>query len=47
VADQNAKDSATALTTRSSVLSELVKKHELKIVPAMHDVSTGAVSRLA
>jgi carbonic anhydrase len=44
VADQNAKDAATTLTTRSGVLSELVKERKLKIVPAMHDVSTGKVN---
>ena len=43
VADQNARDSAAGLTARSEVLAALVKDHKLKIVSAMHDVSTGAV----
>jgi carbonic anhydrase len=46
VADQNAKDAAAMLTARSTVLAALVGKSELEIVPAMHDVSTGAVSWL-
>jgi carbonic anhydrase len=47
VADQNAKDAAANLTARSSVLSALVKKDELMVVSAMHDVSTGAVTWFA
>jgi carbonic anhydrase len=47
VADQNAKDAATMLTTRSGVLAELVQQHKLKIVAAMHDVSTGGVTWFA
>jgi carbonic anhydrase len=47
VADQNAKDAATMLTTRSGVLAELVQERKLKIVAAMHDVSTGGVSWFA
>jgi carbonic anhydrase len=43
VAEQNAKDAAALLTARSDVLAALVKDHKLKIVSAMHDVSTGAV----
>jgi carbonic anhydrase len=43
VAEQNAKDAAALLTARSDVLAALVKDHKLKIVAAMHDVSTGAV----
>ncbi len=46
VADQNAKDAAAMLTARSAVLTALVARGELEIVPAMHDVSTGAVSLL-
>jgi carbonic anhydrase len=47
VADQNAKDAATMLTTRSGVLAELVKERKLKVVAAMHDVSTGGVTWFA
>jgi carbonic anhydrase len=47
VADQNARDSAASLTARSDVLAALVKDHKLKIVSAMHDVSSGAVRWLA
>jgi carbonic anhydrase len=47
VADQNARDSAASLTARSDVLAALVKDHKLKIVSAMHDVSTGAVRWLS
>jgi carbonic anhydrase len=47
VAEQNAKDAAAMLASRSSVVASLVKEHELKIVSAMHDVSTGAVSWFA
>src|SRR5271168_3948594 len=47
VANQNAKDAAAMLTSRSEVLATLVKEGKLKIVPAMHDVSTGAVTWLA
>jgi carbonic anhydrase len=43
VADQNARDAAAYLTARSDVLAALVNDHKLKIVSAMHDVSTGAV----
>jgi carbonic anhydrase len=43
VAEQNAKDAAALLTARSDVLAALAKDHKLKIVSAMHDVSTGAV----
>jgi carbonic anhydrase len=47
VADQNAKDAAAMLTDRSDVIAQLVKEHKVKIVSAMHDVSTGAVRWLA
>jgi carbonic anhydrase len=43
VAEQNAKDAAALLMARSDVLAARVKDHKLKIVSAMHDVSTGAV----
>jgi carbonic anhydrase len=44
VADQNAKDAAAMLTSRSTVIASLVKEHKLKIASGMHDVSTGAIS---
>jgi carbonic anhydrase len=47
VAEQNAKDAAASLTARSDVLAALEKDHKLKIVAAMHDVSTGAVKWFA
>jgi carbonic anhydrase len=47
VADQNAKDAAGMLTSRSGVIASLVNDGKLKIVAAMHDVTTGAVSWLA
>ncbi|HTX24916.1 MAG TPA: carbonic anhydrase [Steroidobacteraceae bacterium] len=43
VADQNARDSAAALSARSDVLRALVARGKLKIVSAMHDVATGEV----
>lgn len=47
VADQNAKDAASQLTSRSEVLAAQVAEHRLKIVAAMHDVGTGAIRWLA
>ena len=47
VADQNARDAASLLTTRSEQLAAQVKEHQIKIVSAMHDVSTGAIRWLA
>jgi carbonic anhydrase len=44
VADQNARNSAASLTMRSEVLYSQVKEGKLKIVSAMHDVQTGAVT---
>jgi carbonic anhydrase len=44
VAEQNAKDAATALVTRSDVLRDLVAQKELKIVSAMHDIGTGRIT---
>jgi carbonic anhydrase len=43
VADQNARDAAANLTSRSEVLAALAKDHRLKIVSGMHDVTTGVV----
>jgi carbonic anhydrase len=47
VADQNARDAASQLTSRSEVLAALAKDQQLKIVAAMHDVSTGAIRWLS
>jgi carbonic anhydrase len=47
VADQNARDAAALLTARSEVLAAQVGEHQLKIVSAMHDVSTGTIRWLA
>ena len=47
VAEQNVKDAAAALMTRSSVIASLVSDHKLKIASAIHDVSTGVVGWLA
>ena len=47
VADQNARDAASLLTTRSELLAAQVKERQIKIVSAMHDVSTGAIRWLA
>jgi carbonic anhydrase len=44
VAEQNAKDAAAQLTSRSETLAGLVREGKLKIVYAMHDVATGKVS---
>lgn len=47
VADQNAKDAAAMLISRSDVIASLAKEHELSIVSAMHDVRTGTVKWFA
>jgi carbonic anhydrase len=44
VADMNAKLAAKMLVDRSTVLRELVRKKELAIASAMHDVGTGKVT---
>jgi carbonic anhydrase len=44
VADQNAKDAAKMLMDRSEILSLLVKEGKLKIVSAMHDISSGKIA---
>ena len=43
VADQNARDAASLLTAHSELLAAQVAEHQVKIVSAMHDVSTGAI----
>jgi carbonic anhydrase len=44
VAEQNAKDAAALLTSRSETMAGLVRDGKLKIVHAMHDVATGKVA---
>lgn len=44
VAEQNAKDAAAQLTSRSETMAKLVKEGKLKIVYAMHDVASGRVA---
>lgn len=47
LADQNAKDAARMIMAKSEVIAALVKEGKVKIVSAMHDVSTGKVSWFA
>jgi carbonic anhydrase len=47
VADQNAKDAAAMLLSRSAVLRELVSEGKLAVAAAMHDVATGQIRWLA
>lgn len=44
VAEANVKLSVAALTDRSGVLRGLVDQGQLKVVGAMHDISTGRVT---
>jgi len=44
VAEQNARDAAMMLTSRSQTMAGLVREGKLKIVHAMHDVATGKVT---
>ncbi len=44
MATTNAKLAAENLTKTSDVLRDLVAANELKIVSAMHDISTGRVT---
>jgi carbonic anhydrase len=46
VAEQNAKDAAAQLTSRSETMAGLVRDGKLKIVYAMHDVASGKVAWL-
>jgi carbonic anhydrase len=43
VAEQNAKDAAALLLSRSAVLHDLVSAGSLNVAAAMHDLDTGAV----
>ena len=47
VADQNAKDAADMIMTKSTVIADLVKSGKVKIVSAMHDLATGKISFFA
>jgi carbonic anhydrase len=47
LADQNARDAAKIIMNKSEVIAALVKEGKVKIVSAMHDVSTGKVSWFA
>ena len=47
VAETNARLAARMLTERSPVMAEMVDAGSLKIVAAMHDISTGKVSLLS
>ncbi|MFM2083894.1 MAG: hypothetical protein RLY95_712 [Pseudomonadota bacterium] len=44
VADQNAKDAAAMIMSKSPVIADLVKAGKVKIVSAMHDIGTGKIS---
>ena len=44
VAEQNAKDAAAHLTSRSPTMAGLVREGKLKVVYAMHDVATGKIA---
>ncbi len=47
VAEQNAKDAAALMLSRSTVMRDLVAARNLTVAAAMHDLSTGVVSWLA
>lgn len=47
VADQNAKDAAAMIMSKSPVIADLVKAGKVKIVSAMHDIGTGRISFFA
>ena len=44
LADQNAKDAAALIVSKSAVIATLVAEGKVKIVSAMHDISSGKVS---
>ena len=46
VSERNVVDATSQLTMRSKIMAGLVSEQKLRIVGAMHDVSTGAVSWL-
>ena len=43
LADQNAQDAVALILRRSEVIAEMVAQGKVKIVSAMHDISTGQV----
>ena len=47
VAERNARDAAKRLSSRSEAIAGLVREGKLKIVYAMHDVSTGRIDWFA
>ena len=47
LADQNAQDAAKMILDKSDVVAKMVKEGKVKIVSAMHDVSTGKVTWFA
>jgi len=47
LADQNAQDAAKMIMDKSEVIAKMVKDGKVKIVSAMHDVSTGTVTWFA
>jgi carbonic anhydrase len=46
VAEQNVRLTVEALTERSAILRDLADGNHLRVVGAMHDISTGRVSFL-
>jgi carbonic anhydrase len=46
VAEQNAKDAAALLLSRSAILQDLASAGQLNVVAGMHDLDTGVVSWL-
>ena len=47
VAEQNVRDAVARLTARSEVLAQRVQADQLKVVGAMHDISTGKIQWMA
>lgn len=44
LADQNAQDAVALIMRKSEVIAEMVAQGKVKVVSAMHDISTGRVS---
>ena len=47
LADQNAKDAVEQILQKSEVIAKLVKDGKVKVVSAMHDLTTGKISWFA
>ena len=47
LAEANARLTAASLTKRSPIIKALVEAKQLKIVAAMHDITTGKVTWLS